>query len=100
MGISDDYPKGRKSHRSKRDSRSHEILDYSKLDTVLLVDAISGIAKAGGAVRLGLTRDGGAYAIGIYGEGDPYTEYFHDVALANDFLRQIADDYNDSGNRR
>lgn len=62
----------------KRGPKRKGSVQYSFVDweaTQLLLQMQIGMAYAGGAVRVGLTRDGGALAIGIY-HGDHYeTEY-------------------------
>lgn len=81
------------SKRRHHGNRSHGTVEWSSIQSQLVVEAIGCVAKSGGALRFGYTRDQGAYAIGIYGEGDPYTEYFHDPKDCADFLRELIGDY-------
>ena len=73
MGKDKHEEQSRNPRRARRSMGKSS--DYASADATLVLQAITLVAKHGGALRLGYTSDGGAYAIGVYGDGDPYTEY-------------------------
>ena len=73
---------------------------WSDEDAVKVLEAIDGVCKRGGAVRLGYTRDGGAFAIGVYGDGEPYTEYLRAGDDIVGLLHDIAEDMEPVENSR
>ena len=79
----------RRDHSGGNSSRA----DWSEADGELLRKAVAGVARDGGAIRLGYTRDGGAYAVGFYGDGDPFTEYIPPSDSIDEFLKGVIEDY-------
>jgi hypothetical protein len=73
---------------------SAEPAEWGDVDSVLLRDAVTAIARNGGALQCGYTRDKGAFALRILGDGEPYTEYVRpneDIGL---WLREFANFWN------
>src|SRR5215510_2269686 len=71
------------------------VADWESCDASLLQKAIACVSARGCALRLGYTRDGGSYAIGFYGDGDPYTEYVRPTEDIDQFLRDVAEDFDE-----
>lgn len=57
--------------------KSRAGFDLSTIDVERLLGVIHTALRAGGAIRVGLTRDGGALAVGIYNDGASDTVYLN-----------------------
>jgi len=67
-------------------------LSWGDLPAEDMKELIHYAAKAGGAVRFGMTSDGGALALGVYGDGDaPYTLYANSAEGMAEHIRGLCD---------
>lgn len=67
-------------------------LSWGELPAEDLKELIHYAAKAGGAIRFGMTSDGGALALGVYGDGDtPYTLYANSAEGMAEHIRGLCD---------
>lgn len=89
---------GKSERRVKLPGAAHGPANWRLVNVATLVDTITTVSVAGGAIRLGYTRDGGAYAVGVYGDGDPYTIYCGSDQSIEDVLRSICDGFDIIGN--
>jgi hypothetical protein len=86
---------GEKASDARTAKRQRQLVNIPKvsveaLEIEALKYCIHHMIRAGGAIRIGVTRDQGAWAIGVYGDGpQPYTEYVKPTESLTEYLTDL-----------
>lgn len=79
------------SRSRRRKARGNQTpADWATASPELVLNAITTVTLAGGAIRFGYTKAGGAYAIGFLGDGEPYTDYVRPSDDIDQYLTEVA----------
>lgn len=76
---------------SGKDDGNAETADWASVAPDTILDLISAITAAHGAVRFGYSRDGGAYSLGIYLDDESETLYFKPYEDVTAKLRELTE---------
>lgn len=87
-------PQQRRSRRQNRGEANPA--DWGSVSPEAMFRAISAVTAKRCAIRFGYTMDGGAYAVGILGDGEPYTDYIRPTEDIDEYLRGLAEDFENS----
>lgn len=77
----------------RKNASGTSVCHWSDIDSTIIRGAIDAVARAGGAIMLGVTSDGGSYSICLLHNADKIKEYPHTCEEVQELLSQITDHY-------